>query len=138
MAETISDTYRLNGVEPKLTCGLLGYCDGEETFYVEGDFISSSIHQRSTSAQPVKNRRHDARTFIAQCKPTFLICDIEGGERELLAYMPLIGVTKLCIELHPHVIGNAATSEIVGRLLGEGFVCDFLSSSGKMFFFERP
>lgn len=137
MAETIRETYRLNGVAPQLTCGLLGCGDGEETFYVEGDFISSSTHQRSASAKPIKTLRYDARTFIAQCKPTFLICDIEGGERELLEYMPLTGVKKLCIELHPHVIGNAGTSEVVARLLGEGFVCDFLSSSGKVFFFER-
>ncbi|MDD2885829.1 MAG: FkbM family methyltransferase [Dechloromonas sp.] len=137
MAETIRETYRLNGVAPQLTCGLLGQGDGEETFYVEGNFISSSTLQRSASAQPVKTPRYDARAFIEQVRPTFLICDIEGGEQDLLAYMPLTGVKKLCIELHPHVIGNAGTSEIVQRLLNEGFVCDFLSSSGKVFFFER-
>ncbi len=137
MAETIRETYRLNGVEPQLTCGLLGQGDGEETFYVEGNFISSSTLQRSASAQPVKTPRYDARAFLERVKPTFLICDIEGGEQDLLAYMPLTGVKKLCIELHPHVIGNAGTSEIVKRLLNEGFVCDFLSSSGKVFFFER-
>lgn len=138
MAETIRETYRLNGVAPQLTCGLLGRGDGEETFYVEGDFISSSTLQRSASAKPVETLRYDARAFIEQVKPTFLICDIEGGEQELLTYMPLTGVKKLCIELHPHVIGNVGTSEVVNRLLNEGFVCDFLSSSGKVFFFERP
>lgn len=138
MAETIRETYRLNGVSPQLICGLLGGGEGEETFYVEGDFISSSTHQRSASAQPVKTQRYDARAFIERVKPTFLICDIEGGEQELLSYMPLTGVKKLCIELHPHVIGNAGTSEIFGRLLNGGFICDFLSSSGKVFFFERP
>jgi len=54
-----------------------------------------------------------------------------------LAYIPLTGINKLCIELHPHVIGNASTTEIFGRLIDEGFICDFLSSSGKVFFFER-
>lgn len=137
MAETIRETYRLNGVAPQLTCGLLGRGDGEETFYVEGNFISSSTLQRSASAQTVKTRRYDAQRFIEQIQPTFLICDIEGGEKELLAYIPLTGINKLCIELHPHVIGNAATTEIFGRLIDEGFICEFLSSSGKVFFFER-
>ena len=137
MAETIRETYRLNGVTPQLTCGLLGRGDGEETFYIEGNFISSSTLQRSASAQAVKTRRYDAQRFIEQIQPTFLICDIEGGEKELLAYIPLTGINKLCIELHPHVIGNASTTEIFGRLIDEGFICDFLSSSGKVFFFER-
>ncbi len=137
MAETIRQTYRLNGVFPQLTGGLLGQGEGEETFYVETNFISSSTHQRSASATPVTVQRYDARAFIQEVKPTFLICDIEGGEQELLAYMPLDGVKKLCIELHPHVIGNQGTSAIFSRLLNEGFVCDFLLSSGKVFFFER-
>lgn len=138
MADAIRKTYQLNGVTPQLFCGLLGKDEGEETFYIENNFISSSTHLRSQTAQAVTTRRYDARAFISKIKPTFLICDIEGGEQELLAYMPLDGVRKLCIELHPHVIGNAATSAIFQGLLEQGFVCDFLNSSGKVFFFERP
>ena len=82
-------------------------------------------------------RRYDAREFIQRVKPTFLICDIEGGEQDLLEYISLDGVKKLCIELHPHVIGNEATSKIFQNLLEQGFYCDFLLSSGKVFFFER-
>lgn len=137
MAETIRETYRLNGVAPRLICGLLGVGDGEETFYVEANFISSSTRQRSDAAQAVTTRRYDARALLAEIRPSFLICDIEGGEQELLAYLPLDGVRKLCIELHPHVIGNAATSAIFARLLNQGFVCDFAHSSGKVYFFER-
>ena len=137
MADAIRETYRLNGVKPQLFCGLLGKGEGEETFYVESNFISSSTHQRSQTAQAVTTQRYDARSFIERIKPTFLICDIEGGEQELLAYMPLDAVRKLCIELHPHVIGNAGTSAIFKRLLEQGFVCDFLNSSGKVYFFER-
>lgn len=137
MAETIRETYRLNGVSPRLICGLLGEGEGDETFFVERNFISSSTRQRSSAAQPVRTRRYDARDLLAEIRPSFLICDIEGGEQELLAYLPLDGVRKLCIELHPHVIGNRETSELFGRLLAQGFVCDFLSSSGKVYFFER-
>ena len=54
-----------------------------------------------------------------------------------LAYMPLIGVNNLRIKLDSHVIDIAATTDIFGRLIDEGFICDFLSSSGKVFFFER-
>lgn len=53
----------LNGVTPQLTCGLLGRGDGEETFYIEGNFISSSTLQRSASAQAVKTRRYDAEVY---------------------------------------------------------------------------
>lgn len=137
MAEAIRETYRLNGVTPQLFCGLLGKEEGEASFFVENDFISSSTHLRSQTAKAVTTRRYDAQAFIDKIKPTFLICDIEGGEQELLNYMSLAGVSKLCIELHPHVIGNAATSAIFQRLLAQGFVCDFLNSSGKVFFFER-
>lgn len=137
MAETIRETYRLNGVAPQLTCGLLGQGDGEDTFYVESNFISSSTHQRSASATPIRTQRFDTGRFMQQIKPTFLICDIEGGEQELLDYMSLDGLRKICIELHPHVIGNQGVSSIFRRLLNEGFVCDFLMSSGKVFFFER-
>lgn len=82
-------------------------------------------------------RCYDARRFIAGIRPSFLICDIEGGEHDLLEYMDLDGVKKLCIELHPHVIGNQETSRIFQRLLNQGFYCDFLLSSEWVFFFER-
>ena len=54
-----------------------------------------------------------------------------------LAYMPLIGVNNLRIKLDSHVIDIAATTDIFGRLIDQGFTCDLLSSLAKIFFFER-
>lgn len=137
MAETIRETYRLNGVSPNLTCGLLGREDGEAVFYTERNFISSSTRQRSADAVAINTRSYDAQAFVDRIRPTFLICDIEGGELDLFNYLDLGAIRKLSLELHPHVIGNAETSRLFHRLLDQGFVCDFLLSSGRVYFFER-
>lgn len=137
LIDIIRETYRINNVAPILTWGLLGKGDGEDDFYLENEFISSSVVQRSSEARLTKTPRHDVVGFFDKIRPTFLICDIEGGERDLFHELALSGVKKICIELHPHVIGNSATSSIFGHFLDLGFICDFSLSSKRVFFFER-
>lgn len=135
MEPHIRETYRLNGVSPHLDMCVLGDRDGEVEFNVNDNYSSSSLHDRGGKTIPVRMKSFAG--MLAAAQPTYLICDIEGGEVPLLIDTPLTGIGKICIELHPHIIGNHACSQLVRKFLNEGFDCDWQLSGGNVFYFSR-
>lgn len=135
MEAEIRRTYRLNDVAPNLEMCVLGDSDGETTFHVEDNYSSSSVHDRG--GRPVTVRQRSFSGLLAELRPTYLICDIEGAEVPLLINTALDGVRKVCIEIHPHIIGDAACSQLVHKLLAEGFACNWDRSGGRVYFFYR-
>lgn len=135
MEKHIRETYRLNDVSPALEMCVLGNTDGEISFHVNENYSSSSLHDRGGKSIQVRQRSFSG--MLATVCPTYLICDIEGGEVPLLIDTPLDGVKKICIEIHPHIIGNRACSQLVQKLLAEGFDCDWKISGGYVFYFYR-
>jgi hypothetical protein len=61
---------------------------------------------------------------IADHGATVLICDIEGGEVELLGNADLSGIRLIILEAHYAEAGEAATDDLVRRLIGSGFSLD--------------
>jgi FkbM family methyltransferase len=135
MEAEIRRTYELNDVSPNLEMCVLGDDDGATTFHVEQNYSSSSVHDRG--GRPVTVRQRSFAGLLADLRPTYLICDIEGAEVPLLMNAPLDGIRKICIEIHPHVIGDAACSHLVRKLLYEGFACSWDRSGGRVYFFYR-
>lgn len=135
METYIRETYRLNQVSPQLYMCALGNYDGEVQFNINSNYSSSSLHDRGGKTISVPQKSF--ASMLAKTQPTYLICDIEGGEIPLLSDTPLTGVRKICIELHPHIIGNHACSQLMQKLLNEGFDCDWSLSGGNVFHFFR-
>jgi hypothetical protein len=108
-------------------------------FYLEKNFWSSLTVKRSDDAKCVQVKSIDINEEINQVKPTFLIVDIEGGEKELI---PMIdfknnNIQKIIIEIHPHVIGEYKASKIIEYLIVNGFSMNFKETKGIVFMFER-
>lgn len=136
----IEENYRLNKVSPVLINAILSENGGSnETFYVDSAFWSSSTHKRSTDAEKITVPTLNVNHEISKHNPSILVMDIEGGERELV---PIINfaeseIRKFIIEIHPHVIGDEASSEVISKILSEGFTLDFSLSKPPVYYFYR-
>ena len=138
LLELVTAVHARNKVRPQVTQALLGEGDGERDFFVEPDYWASSLVRRSPKATCVRIRQIDFNSELRRVAPSFLIVDIEGGEYELLRNADLSGVSKLCIEIHPDVLGNARVSEMFARLMGAGLALDFTLMRKNVFYFYRP
>lgn len=117
----IRKNYALNGVSPRLDICLLGAAPGTVTFYLMKNFWSSSTVKRHPRARAIRVPVKSFNDTLAAIRPSFLLVDIEGGEEDLFSFARLDGVRKLCIELHPHVIGQAAVDKVVAAIEQQGF-----------------
>ena len=133
----IAEVHSRNGVRPRVTQALLGEGDGERDFFVEADYWASSLVRRSAESRCVRIPQIDFNAELRRVAPSFLIVDVEGGEYELLRRADLAGVTKLCLEVHPDVLGNARISELFAGLVAGGLVLDFTLMRKNVFYFYR-
>jgi hypothetical protein len=53
-----------------------------------------------------------------------LICDIEGGETDLLTHADLTGVRLIIVETHTWAVGAERTSAMMRKLILDGFSLD--------------
>jgi len=133
----IRATHERNAVAPGVHNVLLAQGEGVCTFYVESEFWASSTKPRGTQAQAIKVAQRDLNAELRRLAPTFLVVDIEGGEAEFFAYADLAGVSKICVETHPDVLGDTGVSALFSRLFDQGFVLDFSCMRKNVFFFYR-
>jgi FkbM family methyltransferase len=133
----IAEVHARNGVRPRVTQALLGEGDGERDFFVEPDYWASSLVRRSAESRCVRIPQIDFNAELRRVAPSFLIVDVEGGEYELLRRADLSGVAKLCLEVHPDVLGNARVSELFAGLVTAGLVLDFTLMRKNVFYFYR-
>lgn len=117
----IRETYRLNGVSPRLSMCLLADAPGEVRFYLDESFTSSSTIPSRPGAPSVLVPVKPINAEIRRVRPTFLILDIEGGEYDLCRIIDFATIRKIAIELHPAVLGAAKTQAVQDRLAEAGF-----------------
>ncbi|HTN29093.1 MAG TPA: FkbM family methyltransferase [Burkholderiales bacterium] len=137
LLELVSAVHARNKVHPQVTQALLGEGDGERDFFVEPDYWASSLVRRSPNAKCVRIRQIDFNSELRRVAPSFLIVDVEGGEYELLRSADLSAVSKLCLEVHPDVLGNARVSQVFARLIAAGLALDFTLMRKNVFYFYR-
>lgn len=133
----IDMTYSANHVKPNVYTALLAQGNGERTFYVEKEFWASTTVSGSTGAQAITVPQIDLNSEITRIRPTFLILDIEGGEAEFIPLADLSGIQKICIETHPHVLGNNGVTKILAHLFAQGFSLDFGLVRKNVFYLYR-
>jgi FkbM family methyltransferase len=117
----IRETYALNGVEPTLEMCAIRATAGRVTLYRTKHVFSSSIVKRSAEAIPIEVPGKALSYVVEKFRPTLLIVDVEGAEDELFDRAQLPGVTKIVLELHERVIGEAKARRVRGALNALGF-----------------
>ncbi|MCP2727693.1 FkbM family methyltransferase [Limnofasciculus baicalensis] len=121
LEKPIRELYQLNQVNPTLDICLIGNKNGEELFYIEKDFWSSSKIQQNPNSQPIKIPVKSFNQELRSINPSFLIIDIEGGEYELMSYADWYNVQKILIEIHPQQIGQEQAEFVQSKLIEAGF-----------------
>lgn len=126
-----------NSLRHEVVEAAVGETEGEGDFYFDDNFLKSSALDRGRDLEAVKVRFVALASLLARRKPTVLFADVEGAELRLLQ-APLPSCVRLvCLELHPHVIGDAGVSDICRRLLDQGFDLLVDHCLGRTFTFRR-
>jgi hypothetical protein len=100
---------------------MLGHDVGEHDFKVAEDFWASST-QGGVEGVQVKVPMLSLNANIREVNPTFLVMDIEGGERELLDRIDYHDINKFILETHAWVIGQEETDRLLETIKQAGFV----------------
>jgi FkbM family methyltransferase len=138
MEDLLRETFALNGVAPDLQMKMISEQAGAGTFYQSDRFIISSHIKPTECSKALSVPSISFSEAIKKHKPTFVICDIEGGEVQLAdESIDLSGVQKLCIEIHPKIAGDFATSNLIRSLLNKGFTLNLTESENDVLFFRR-
>jgi hypothetical protein len=130
-------THEKNHVSPQVYNTFLADGDGECEFHLNDDFWASSSVVKTASTRKVMIRKVSLNDEIRRITPTFLIVDIEGGEKDFFALADLTGVNKICMETHPGILTDKEISEIFNGLINDGFWLDFSIVRKNVFYFYR-
>jgi FkbM family methyltransferase len=125
----IRETYALNGVEPSLDMCAVGARAGRVMLYRDKHLVSSSVVRRRAGSRPVEVPGKALNYLVERVRPTLLIVDAEGAERELFEGAQLPSVTKIVLELHDRIIGAEGTGRVRATLTKLGFKEDRRLSS---------
>ncbi|TPI63538.1 FkbM family methyltransferase [Mesorhizobium sp. B3-1-7] len=93
-------------------------------FYIDKSFWASRLDATSTEPSIVDKVRipvYCLEDEVRDHSANVLICDIEGGEVELLEAADLSGIRLIIMETHYAVSGEAATDAMMRKLIVEGF-----------------
>ena len=89
------ENFRLNGVRPKAEFCLLGHSEGRAAFYVNRDFWVSS-REPELGGRRIEVPVYLLNERIRDIDPSFLVVDVEGGERDLFDGLDFHNIRKLC------------------------------------------
>lgn len=130
-----------NGVSPKVINAMVGASDeADADFYVMPDVWSSSaINKDAQKSRAIRIESISLATLLGRTRPTYLIVDIEGAEKDILDACVLKNSTvqKICAELHPKYIGNQATSRLIRDIEDAGFQTDWEQCRDSTYYFSR-
>lgn len=134
LIEVIEKTYALNGVRPTLTHGTLAGEEGMAEFFVDKEYVASSLIRLSEDVEVVEIPQFDVNAEIARISPTMVVMDIEGAEHDLVPVIDWSEIEKVVIDIHPEWIGEDRAAEVVTMLEDAGFTVDrWLSGTRKKY-----
>lgn len=134
----IEANFRANGLPlPAIIHGLVsapGYT--ERPFNISREIWSSSIADRGSTAKVDVVPCVDLDRLIEDTGATVLVCDIEGGECELIKTCRFPGLATIVMELHPELFQGLDAAGAVSRLGEKGFRLEEIVD-GKVYVFAR-
>jgi FkbM family methyltransferase len=107
-------------------------------FHVNRYFPEGSLIPSEGTVAQVEVMTADFDEVVRDVNPTVLVCDIEGGEAELLAPADLSSFRALIVEMHPHQVSAERLTAIVRAALDAGLLLRLDLLSGTVLSFERP
>ena len=137
MISIIRNTYKLNNVNPYIHNVCVSRKNENIEFFVSDKFYSSSINLRQGVSNKILVKGKCINDLIEEISPSFLIVDVEGAELDLFFDASLDNIEKICIEVHPHIIGQKNVSRVIECLLSRGFYLSVDISIDRVLFFSR-
>jgi FkbM family methyltransferase len=141
LIRVIKEIHALNGIENvEIRNGvLLNQTRGNTSkFYVRRDFWSSSLDEKPFGYKEVIDvPNFSFSAEIEDFNPTMIICDIEGGERDLFMNANLSGVKKIYVEVHQRVIGRKGMKRLFDAMSARDFHYDQWHSHGSVVLFSH-
>jgi FkbM family methyltransferase len=142
LVEVARENYQANNLAANVTNAVLKnrICWGGEgsraEFHIHRDYWASSFVKSPNTIEtvtvPTLCFEEEVRKFNANC----LICDIEGGEIELLELADLRSFDKILMEVH-YWAGREAVNRMVKRLIFDGFCINFDLTFGSIVTMHR-
>jgi FkbM family methyltransferase len=126
-----------NKVRPVLVHAVVGRFTGEAEFFIDDDFVSSSVVDRGRNAKKCSVPMIGIDAVLTEKQPTAIVFDIEGAEVEVLDIPLPDHVQVLCGELHPKIVGHTRVSQLVRSILSQGFELCLCKDSGYVVSFVR-
>ncbi|RKQ68485.1 FkbM family methyltransferase [Oceanibaculum indicum] len=138
LVPVLERNFALNGVRPDFHNMAAAKETGEVEFALDRSYTSSGIHGRpSETVERVRLPAAGFQDLLDRYRPSYLIMDIEGGEIDLLPGADLTCVQKICLEVHPEIVGDAAISGVVRGLMETGFLLHFSRNRKNVIYMER-
>jgi FkbM family methyltransferase len=112
----------------------------ESDFYIDKAFWTSRLGTASLAPGIIQKIRVPVFCLedeVKAHKANVLICDIEGGEAELLTLADLSGIRMIILETHYHFAGEAATDAMVRKLVFDNFRINFALSGNHLIVLHR-
>jgi FkbM family methyltransferase len=134
LVEDAKKNHELNNIAISTVCGVLQNRKkwkgkgNSLPFYIQSDFWSSTLYPNGTAIEIVDVPTYCLEYEIKKHKANVLVCDIEGGEIDLLTKADLTGIEKIVMEIHYHV-DRPATDKMIRKLIYDGFDIDFSLSA---------
>lgn len=134
----IEANFRANGLPvPALIHGLVSAPGhGERPFNISREIWSSSTLERGNTAKVDVVPCVDLDHMIEETGATALVCDIEGGECELIKSCRFPRLRILIMELHPELFQDLDVAGAVSVLADKGFGVQEVVD-GKVYVFVR-
>ncbi|MEM9107707.1 MAG: FkbM family methyltransferase, partial [Pseudomonadota bacterium] len=120
MKPVIEANYSLNGMRPNLRSKVVAVTSGELEFFFSEHVLSSSLVDRKQGT-PTRVEADAISAVVDEFRPTAIVMDAEGAEIDLLPECDLTNVSTIAIEMHPHIVGAPAISELRAHLGEHGF-----------------
>lgn len=121
MKPVIEANYSLNGMRPNLRSKVVAVTSGEFEFFFSEHVLSSSLVDRKQGT-PTLVEADAISGVVDEFRPTAIIMDAEGAEIDLLPNCDLANVSTIAVEMHAHIVGATAISELRTYLIERGFV----------------
>lgn len=117
---TIRRNFALNGMTPNLTMRAVTVDGAPITFFKSDNIISSSLYDRKRDDKQIVVESEALSAVLEKHDPAALIMDVEGAEIQLLE-VDLKNVIDIIVELHPHIVGEAAIAALIASLKDRGY-----------------